>query len=208
MLSAEKAYERRWYTLAILCMSLIVITVDNSILNVALPTIVRDLGASGSDLQWIIDSYVIVFASLLLTAGALGDKYGRKGALTLGLFLFGGCSGLASLANSPEMLILARGLMGIGAAFIFPTTLSILTNTFAGNERAKAIGIWAGVSGLGIVIGPLGGGLLLEHFSWGSVFLVNVPICAAAVILGYFFVADSRDPDEPQLDLVGAGLSI
>jgi len=137
MLSAEKAYERRWWTLAVLCMSLVIITVDNSILNVALPTIVRDLGASGSDLQWIIDAYIIVFASLLLTAGALGDKFGRKGALSIGLLLFGGFSGLASLANSPEMLIAARGLMGIGAAFIFPTTLSILTNTFTGRERGR-----------------------------------------------------------------------
>ncbi len=208
MLSAEKAYERRWYTLAVLCMSLIVITVDNSILNVALPTIVRDLGASGSDLQWIIDSYVIVFASLLLTAGALGDKYGRKGALTVGLLLFGGCSGLASLATTPAMLIMARGLMGIGAALIFPTTLSILTNTFTGRERAKAIGVWAGVSGIGVALGPMLGGILVEHFYWGSVFFVNVPICAAALVMGYFFIPTSRDPDNRPLDPIGALLSI
>ena len=197
MLSAEKAYERRWYTLAVLCMSLVIITIDNSILNVALPTIVRDLGASGSDLQWIIDSYVIVFASLLLTAGALGDKYGRKGALTFGLLLFGGFSGLASLANSPEMLIVARGLMGIGAAFIFPTTLSILTNTFTGRERAKAIGVWAGVSGIGVALGPMLGGILVEHFYWGAVFFVNVPICVVgtrARLLLHPDVARSRQP--------------
>jgi EmrB/QacA subfamily drug resistance transporter len=208
MLSAEKAYERRWYTLAVLCMSLVVITVDNSILNVALPTIVRDLGASGSELQWIIDSYVIVFASLLLTAGALGDKYGRKGALTVGLLLFGGFSGLASLASTPEMLIFARGLMGIGAALIFPTTLSILTNTFRGRERATAIGVWAGVSGIGVAFGPLLGGILVEHFYWGSVFFVNVPICAAALVLGYFYIPTSRDPDNRPLDPIGALLSI
>ena len=208
MLSAEKAYERRWYTLAVLCMSLIVITIDNSILNVALPTIVRDLGASGSDLQWIIDAYIIVFASLLLTAGALGDKFGRKGALSIGLLLFGGFSGLAAFATSPEMLIVMRGLMGIGAAFIFPTTLSILTNTFTGRERAKAIGVWAGVSGIGVALGPMLGGILVEHFDWGAVFFVNVPVCALALVLGYFYIPTSRDPDNRPLDPVGALLSI
>jgi EmrB/QacA subfamily drug resistance transporter len=208
LLSPEKAYERRWYTLAVLCMSLVIITIDNSILNVALPTIVRDLGASGSDLQWIIDAYIIVFASLLLTAGALGDKFGRKGALSVGLLLFGACSALASLADSPQLLIVARGLMGIGAAFIFPTTLSILTNTFSGHERARAIGVWAGVSGIGVALGPLLGGILVEHFYWGSVFLVNVPICVLALVLGYFFIPTSRDPDNRPLDPLGAFLSI
>jgi EmrB/QacA subfamily drug resistance transporter len=207
-LSPERAYERRWWTLGVLCLSLIVIGVDNTILNVALPSIVRNLGAKGSQLQWIVDAYTIVFAGLLLTAGSLGDRLGRKGALSFGLVLFGGFSALASQATSPTMLIVSRGLMGIGGALIFPTTLSILTNTFTGRERAKAIGIWAGVSGLGIVIGPLGGGLLLEHFSWGSVFLVNVPICAVALLLGAFLVPTSRDPDEGQLDPLGAGLSI
>ncbi len=205
---SDRMYERRWWTLGVLCISLIVIGVDNTILNVALPSIVRDLHAQGSQLQWIIDAYTIVFAGLLLTAGSLGDRLGRKGALTIGLVLFGTFSAMASRATSPEMLIVCRGLMGIGGAFIFPTTLSILTNTFKGRERARAIGIWAGVSGLGIVIGPLGGGLLLEHFEWGSVFLVNVPICIAAIILGHFFVPTSRDPDEGRLDPVGAGLSI
>lgn len=208
MLSAEKVHERRWYTLAVLCMSLVVITIDNSILNVALPTIVRDLGASGSQLQWILDAYLIVFASLLLIAGALGDKFGRKGALTVGLVLFGTFSGLASFATSPEMLIVARGLMGVGAAFIFPTTLSILTNTFTGRERARAIGIWAGVSGIGVALGPLFGGFLVEHFDWGAVFFVNVPVCAAALVLGVFLVPTSRDPDNRPLDPIGALLSI
>jgi EmrB/QacA subfamily drug resistance transporter len=152
---------------------------------------------------------VLVFAGMLLTAGSLGDRFGRKRALTFGLTVFALCSALASQASSPTMLIVARGLMGIGGAFIFPTTLSILTNTFREpRERARAIGIWAGVSGIGIVIGPLGGGLLLEHFSWGSVFLVNLPVCVLAIVLGHYFVADSRDPDETALDPVGAVLSM
>jgi EmrB/QacA subfamily drug resistance transporter len=208
MLSADKAYERRWWTLGVLCMSLVVIVIDNSILNVALPTIVRDLGATGSDLQWILDSYIIVFASLLLIAGALGDKYGRKGALSIGLVLFGGFSGLAAFATSPDMLIAARALMGIGAAFIFPTTLSILTNTFQGRERARAIGVWAGVSGIGVALGPMLGGILVEHFDWGAVFFVNIPICAAALVFGFFLIPTSRDPDNRPLDPIGALLSI
>src|SRR3954452_12715253 len=205
---SEQMFERRWWTLGVLCLSLVVISVDNTILNVALPSIVQDLGAKGSQLQWIIDAYTIVFAGLLLTAGSLGDRLGRKKALAAGLVLFATFSAFASFATSPEMLIAARGLMGIGGALIFPTTLSILTNTFTGRERAKAIGIWAGVSGLGIVIAPLGGGLLLDLFSCGSVFLVNVPICATAIFLGIFFVPDSRDPAEGQLDPLGAALSI
>jgi EmrB/QacA subfamily drug resistance transporter len=207
-MSPDDVHRRRWWTLGVLCVSLMVISVDNTILNVALPSIVRDLGADGSQLQWIIDSYTIVFAGLLLTAGALGDRFGRKKALMTGLVLFGTFSAFASQAGSPTELIVARGLMGMGGALIFPTTLSILTNTFAGAERAKAIGIWAGVSGLGIVIGPLGGGLLLEHFSWGAVFLVNVPLCTVALALAWFLVPDSRDPAETKLDPVGAGLSI
>src|SRR5689334_21711272 len=127
---ADAVYANRWWTLGTLCVALMVIGVDNTILNVALPSIVRELGASGSELQLMVDAYVIVFAGLLLTAGSLGDRYGRKYALLFGLAWFGTCSGLASLASSPTMLILARGLMGFGGAFIFPTTLSILTNTF------------------------------------------------------------------------------
>ncbi|QXC63582.1 DHA2 family efflux MFS transporter permease subunit [Aquihabitans sp. G128] len=186
-----------------------VIGVDNTILNVALPKIVGDLGAKGSQLQWMIDAYTIVFASLLLTAGALGDRFGRKRMLHGGVIVFGTCSTLAAFSGSATGLIGARALMGIGGAAIFPTTLSILTNTFTDPaERAKAIGIWAGVTGLGVALGPLGGGLLLEHFWWGSVFLVNVPLCLAALVLGWFVIPDSKDPSEGRLDPLGSLLSI
>src|SRR3954453_10228860 len=143
---APQADSRRWWTLAVLCLSLLVIGLDNTILNVALPTLQRDLGASASQLQWIVDVYMLVFAGVLLTAGSLGDRFGRKRALTFGLVAFGTGSLLSAMAGSAEMLIATRALMGIGGAFIMPSTLSILTATFPAHERGKAIGIWAGCS--------------------------------------------------------------
>lgn len=208
-LTAEQAHARRWWTLAVLCLSLIVISIDNTILNVALPDIVESVGATGSQLQWIVDGYVIVFACLLLTSGSLGDKFGRKKVLTGGLVLFATFSALAAFSGSAWTLIAFRGLQGIGGAAIFPSTLSLLTNTFTDpTERGRAIGVWAGVSGLGIAVGPLLGGVLLGHFWWGSVFLVNVPICVAALVLGRFFVPDTGERDETRLDPVGALLSV
>ena len=209
----EKAYERRWWILGVLCLSLLIIVVDNSILNVALPTLARPesqggLDATNSQLQWMVDSYVLVFAGLLLTAGSLGDRFGRRGGLQIGLVVFGLGSLLSAMASSPGQLIATRAVMGIGGAFIMPATLSLITNIFEGAERGRAIAIWAGVAGLAVAIGPLTGGFLLEHFYWGSVFLVNLPIVAFALVTGALIMPTSKDPSAPRLDLVGAGLSI
>ena len=198
---------RRWWTLGVLCLSLLVISLDNTILNVALPTLERDLGASSSQLQWIVDSYMLVFAGLLLTAGALGDRFGRRRALTFGLTVFGLGSALSAVAGSAEALIASRALMGVGGAFIMPSTLSILTATFPAHERARAIGAWAAVSGLGIAIGPLAGGWIIEHADWSWIFLVNVPFVIGALLAGRWLVPESLDPSAPRLDLPGFGLS-
>ncbi len=208
------AYRRRWLTLLVLCISLIVIVLDNTILNVAIPTLAHPtaqggLGASASQLQWIVDAYVLVFAGLLLTAGSLGDRFGRYAFLAGGLAVFGIGSTLSAFAPSATALIFTRAIMGIGGACIMPSTLSIITNVFTDPaERGKAIGIWAGVSALGLGLGPLTGGFLLEHFWWGSVFIVNVPIVVVGLVLGYLLVPESRDPSHGRLDPVGAVLSI
>jgi EmrB/QacA subfamily drug resistance transporter len=201
-------YRKRWWTLAVLCTSLLIVIVGNSSLNITLPTLIRELGASTSQLQWMVDAYSLVFAGLLLTAGALGDRFGRKGALQIGLFGFlAACLG-ASQAGSATAIIFYRAMMGVSAAFIMPSTLSILTNVFPPHERTKAIATWAGIAGGGAAIGPVSSGLLLHHYWWGSVFLVNVPIIAGALILGHFLVPKSKNPDNAPLDVVGALLSI
>ena len=175
-------YPRRWQALGVLALSLLVITMGNTILNVGLPSIREELDASSSQLQWIVDSYVLVFAGLLLAAGSLGDRFGRRRALASGLVVFGLGSVLASLSTDATMLIASRALMGLGAAGIMPTTLSILTNIFPSNERPKAIAVWAAVSGLGVAIGPISGGFLLEHFDSSSIFLINLPVVVACLI--------------------------
>ena len=201
-------YERRWWTLGILCLSLVMIILGNTVLNVALPTLQRELDASGTALQWMVDTYSLVFAGLLLTAGALGDRFGRKGFLAFGLSIFGLASLAATQASSPGHIIAARSVMGIGAAFVMPATLSILTNVFPPNERAKAIGIWAGLAGAGAAIGPIAGGYLVDHFSWSAVFYLNIPVVLIALVGGALLVPTSRDPEVHPLDPVGALLSI
>src|SRR3954464_15531027 len=203
-----RVYARRWKTLAVLALSLVIIGLDNTILNVALPNLQDHFGASTSTLQWIVDSYLLVFAGLLLTMGTLGDRFGRKRALLTGLGLFGGASLAVLLVDSANQLIAVRGLMGIGGALIMPATLSIITNVFPREERGKAIGIWAAMASVGIGLGPLFGGLLLEWFSWTSVFLVNVPVAALALVAGFVLVPESRDPKPGAFDVPGAVLSI
>jgi EmrB/QacA subfamily drug resistance transporter len=207
-MDAETIHRRRWLTLAVLSLSLLIIGLDNTILNVALPTLVRDLNASASELQWMVDAYMLVFAGLLLTMGALGDRFGRKKALSAGLLIFGAASIWAAYAGSATHLIAARAVMGIGGALIMPSTLSIITNTFEGAERGRAIAAWAAMAGLGIVIGPALGGWLLENFWWGSIFLINVFVAIAALLAGWPLVPESKDPKATPLDPVGAVLSI
>jgi DHA2 family multidrug resistance protein-like MFS transporter len=200
---------RRWLILAVLCISVFLAVVDNTIVNVALPRISAQLRASTGQLQWVVDAYSLVFASMLLVGGSLGDRFGRKGALQLGLISFAGFSVLAGLSGSVHELIVARCLMGAAAALIFPATLAIITSTFRdAKERATAVGIWTGITGLAVALGPISGGLLLQHFWWGSVFFVSVPIAAVALGLGHWLVPTSRDPSAPELDPVGFALSI
>ena len=201
-------YARRWRTLGVLCLSLTIVMIANMSLNLALPAISRDLGASTGSLQWMVDAYALVFAGLLFSAGTLGDRYGRKGALQVGLVLFLVGAAVAVVAETAGMVIAARAVMGVAAAFVMPSTLSIISNVFPAEERGKAIATWAGVSAGAAALGPTGSGLLLEHFWWVSVFLVNVPLAALALVLGHRLVPTSRNPEKRPVDVAGALLSI
>jgi DHA2 family integral membrane protein (MFS transporter) len=201
-------HQRRWWILSVLVICLLVVILDNTILNVALKTVQADLDASQSQMQWAVDSYALVFAGLLITWGVLGDRLGRKKVLLFGMLAFGATSALCSFANSPTTLILFRALMGIGAAAVQPQTLSIIQNVFEPHERPKAIGIWAGASGMAIALGPIAGGALLKYFWWGSIFLVNVPIVIVGVVAIVFLVPDSRNPRPGRLDPFGVLLSM
>jgi EmrB/QacA subfamily drug resistance transporter len=208
MTSDSLIYARRWKTLAVLAVSLAIIGLDNTILNVALPSLQEEFDASSSTLQWMVDSYMLVFAGLLLTMGTIGDRFGRKLALQTGLALFGGASLAVLFVETSGQLIAVRSVMGIGGAMIMPATLSIISNVFPREERAKAISIWAAMASIGVGLGPLFGGVLLEWFDWSSVFLLNVPVAAVALVLGFVLVPESRDPKPGAFDFVGVMLSI
>lgn len=199
---------RRWWILAALCLSALVIAFDLTIVNVALPALVRAFAATASQLQWIVDTYTLAFAGLLLTTGSLGDRYGRKRALLAGLALFGVGSALAATADSAAHLILIRGLMGAGAALIMPSTLAIVAVVFPPAERARAIGICTAIVALGIPVGPIIGGWLLDRYSWHAVFLINLPIVVLALGASLILVPESRDARATALDPPGTVLSI
>ncbi len=208
-ISSPTAGRRRWLVLAVVCVAVFVTTLDGLIVNIALPSLSTELGATTRQLQWIVDAYLLVFTGSLLAAGGLGDRFGRRRALIVGLALFGATSAYAATVSSPGALILARASMGVGAAAIFPATLAIITNVFTDRrERAKAIGIWSAVSGIGVAAGPITGGWLLEHFWWGSIFYVNVPVAVIAIAATAAFVPESKDRHTPRLDRIGLVLSI
>ncbi|MEV4085732.1 MFS transporter, partial [Nonomuraea fuscirosea] len=198
---------RRWWILAALCLALLVLVIDNMVLNLAIPSLNQEMGATPSDIQWIIDAYVLAFAGLLLTAGSLSDKYGRRRFLIIGLAFFGGASLLAVLVTEPWQLIAARFLIGVGGSLVMPSTLSILMTVFDDGERRKAMAAWSAVALVGMVSGPTLGGFLLEHYWWGSVFLLNVPIAAVAIVAAVVLMPESRSAGRT-IDPVGALLSI
>jgi EmrB/QacA subfamily drug resistance transporter len=210
-MDTQTIQRRRWGILSVLIVSLLAIVIDNTVLNVALKTIAEPhggLGASQSQLEWAINSYTLVFAGLLFTFGVIGDRIGRKRMLMIGLVLFGIGSLLSAYSRSPEQLIFARAAMGFGGAAVMPQTLSIISNVFEPQERARAIGIWASAVGIGVAIGPVLGGLLLAHFWWGSVFLINVPVTAVGAALVLLLVPESRNPERTGIDYLGVLLSI
>src|SRR5580698_1993590 len=208
----EAIASRRWRILGVLVLSLLVVVLDTSILNVALRRLSEPkphgLGTTPSQLEWVLNAYTLAFAGLLFTWGVLGDRIGRKTTLLWGMAAFGVFSALSAFAASPAELIASRALMGISGAAVLPSTLSIISNVFEPAERSRAIAIWSGAVGIAIASGPVIGGLLLSRFWWGSVFLVNVPICALAVALMVAWVPNSRDPDPGRLDPLGVGLSM
>jgi EmrB/QacA subfamily drug resistance transporter len=207
-MDASTIQRRRWVILGVVVVGLLAIVIDNTVLNVALKTIASPaakggIGATQSELEWAINSYTLVFAGLLFTFGVIGDRIGRKRVLMAGLIVFGLGSLFSAYSHSPDVLIAARAVMGLGGAAVMPQTLSIIANVFEPGERAKAIGIWTSAVGIGVAIGPVLGGLLLAHFWWGSVFLINVPVTVAGVIASLILIPESRNPAAGRIDYVG-----
>ncbi|MFG6196022.1 MFS transporter [Nonomuraea sp. JJY05] len=198
---------RRWLILVVLCLSTLVLVIDNMVLSVAIPPLTAELGASAQDIQWILDSYILVFAGLLLTAGSLSDRFGRRRVMVIGLALFGVASLAAAYAADPATLIAARTVMGIGGALIMPSTLSILITVFDEQERRKAMAAWSAVAMVGLVGGPVLGGALIAWFWWGAVFLINVPIAALAIVASLVLMPESKGP-QTRPDPIGAVLSV
>src|SRR4051794_144890 len=203
-----RIHSRRWFLLAMMCLSLVLVVMSVSGLVTAIPTMQEALDASASQIQWILDAYAIVFAGLLLTAGALGDRFGRKRALLAGLVVFGRGAVLAGVATSAAQVIAGRAVMGIGAAFVMPATLSIITTIFPPEERNRAIAVWAGFAGAGGALGPIVSGALLERYWWGSAVLVNLPFVLVTFVAIAVFAPESRDDEHTPLDPAGALLSL
>src|SRR5688500_4922554 len=184
---------RRWWALAAMCFALFMVMLDNTVMNVALPSIQREFDASIAALEWTINGYTLAFAVLLATGGRLGDIFGRRRAFLVGVVIFALSSALGGLAPTDTALVIARVAQGVGAAFMMPATLSIITHAFPAEERGKAIGTWAGVSALALAVGPVLGGLLTEEVSWRAIFYINLPVAAGAVVASLFAVRESRD---------------
>ncbi|MER5970949.1 MFS transporter [Streptomyces sp. NPDC002055] len=199
----------RWIALAVLVLAVLLVAVDATVLGLATPFLSEDLRPSGTQLLWIGDVYSFVIAGLLVSMGSLGDRVGRKKLLLIGAVAFGGLSALAAYATSPEMMIVARGLMGVAGATLMPATLALIRNLFPDpRERSLAVGIWGAMASAGAAVGPVVGGFLLEHFWWGSVFLINLPVMAVLVLVGAKLLPESRNPDPGPWDLLSVALSL
>jgi len=207
-LITTREYRMRWWTLVVIAISVLIVVLDSTIVNIALPTLQREINTTISELQWIINAYIMVFGAFMLTTGALGDRWGRARMLQAGIIIFAGGSLAAAFASTGGQLILWRAVMGIGGAMILPATLAIITNVFPREERGKAIGVWAGLNGIGIALGPIIGGLIIQNFEWNWIFLINLPIAVIALVAGWFLIPNSKDPNPKRLDIPGTLLSI